>query len=326
MIHWLVAGVGDIATKRVIPAILAEPRSRLAAVVTSHPAKAAAYGVRGYGSLEEGLTDPSVNALYVATPVALHRGSVLAALAAGKHVLCEKPVAMNYSEASEMAAAAAASPLVCAVAYYRRLYPKVVEAKRLIAAGAIGRPVLAELNCHSWFAPADGFRGWLIDPRLAGGGPSFDIASHRIDLLHFLFGKPVRATGFASNAVHTYAVEDNATVMVEFAGGARGVVDVRWHSRVERDQCRIVGTEGALELDPLNGPLLRTPTGDLELPAYANLHFPIVHDFVNAVLDGRAPACPISEAIHTDWVTSQILRYDEKGAKTPNSHVGQHQD
>ena len=115
MIHWLVAGVGDIATKRVIPAILAEPRSRLAAVVTSQPAKAAAYGVRGYGSLEEGLTDPSVNALYVATPVALHRGSVLAALAAGKHVLCEKPVAMNYSEASEMAAAAAASPLVCAV-------------------------------------------------------------------------------------------------------------------------------------------------------------------------------------------------------------------
>jgi len=308
MIHWLVAGVGDIATKRVIPAILAEPRSRLAALVTSQPEKAAAYGVPGYGSLEEGLADPAVNALYVATPVAMHHTSVLAALAAGKHVLCEKPTAMNYAEAAEMAAAAAASPLVCAVAYYRRLYPKVVEAKRLIEAGAIGQPVLAELNCHGWFNPTDGFRGWLVNPLLAGGGPSYDIASHRIDLLHFLFGKPVRATGFASRAVHSYQVEDNATVMVEFAGGVRGVVDVRWHSRVERDECRIVGTDGALDLDPLNGPHLGTPTGDLELPAHSNLHYPIVHDFVNAVLDGRAPACPLSEAIQTDWVTGQILR------------------
>ena len=308
MIHWLVAGVGDISTKRVIPAILAEPRSRLAAVVTSQPAKAEKYGVPGYGSLEEGLADPSVNALYVATPVALHHPSVLAALRRGKHVLCEKPVAMNYVQAAEMAAEAEGTGLVCAVAYYRRLYPKILEAKRLLAAGAIGRPVLAELNCHGWFNPTDGNRGWLVDPHLAGGGPLFDIASHRIDLLHFLFGKPLRATGFVSKAVHTYDVEDNATVMVEFAGGVRGIVDVRWHSRVERDQCRIVGTEGALELDPLNGPLLRTPAGDLELPAHPNLHYPVVHDFVDAVLDGRTPACPVSAAIQTDWVTSQILR------------------
>jgi predicted dehydrogenase len=308
MISWLVMGVGDIATKRVIPAILAEPRSRLQAVLTSQPAKAEAYGVRGYTELEEALRDPAVNAVYVAAPVALHYLYTLAALAMGKHVLCEKPTALDFREAAEMAATARMSGRVCAVAYYRRLYPKILEAKRLIAAGAIGRPVLAELNCHSWFNPTDGHRAWLVDPRLAGGGPSFDIASHRIDLLNFLFGRPVRATGFVSNAVHTYAVEDNATVMVEYAGGVRGIIDVRWHSRVERDQCRIVGTEGALDLDPLNGPRLRTQTGDLEMPAHANLHFPIVQDFVEAALDGRAPACPISEAIQTDWVTGQILR------------------
>ncbi|MFN0104614.1 MAG: Gfo/Idh/MocA family protein [Bryobacteraceae bacterium] len=306
MIHWLVAGVGDIATRRVIPAILSEPRSRLQAVLTSQPAKAEAYGVRAYSDLEEALADPLVDALYVATPVALHHPSVLAALRMGKHVLCEKPVAMNYSQASEMAAIAAKSGLVCGVAYYRRLYPKVLEARRLLAAGAIGQPVLAELNCHGWFDPTGGHRAWLVDPRLAGGGPLFDIASHRIDLLNFLLGKPLRATGFVSNAVHTYGVEDNATVLVEYGRGARGIVDVRWHSRVDRDECRIVGTEGALELSPLNGPRLRTPMGDLELPAHVNAHFPIVQDFVEAVLEGRAPACPISEAIQTDWVTSQI--------------------
>lgn len=307
MVHWLVAGVGDIATRRVLPAILSEPRSRLRAVVTSQPAKAEAYGVPGYATLEEGLADPSITALYIATPVALHYGAVLAALKAGKHVLCEKPVAMNYSQAAEMAAAAAAAPhLVCAVAYYRRRYAKVMEAKRLIAAGAIGQPVLGELNCHSWFNPTDGHRSWLIDPALAGGGPLFDIASHRIDLLNFFFGQPLRATGLRSNAVHTYAVEDNATVLIDYPGGVRGVVDVRWHSRIERDACRLVGTEGALDLDPLNGPTLRTPTGELHLPAPANLHFPLVEDFVNAVLDGKTPACPIAEAICTDWVTGQI--------------------
>lgn len=306
VIHWLVAGVGDISVRRVIPAILSEPRSRLHAVVTSEPAKAEAYGVRAYADLEEGLADPAVDALYVATPVALHHPSLIAALAHGKHVLCEKPVALDYVQASAMAAAAEASGRVCAVAYYRRRYPKILEAKRLMAAGAIGQPVLAELNCHGWYNPAAGRGAWRVDRALAGGGPLFDIASHRIDLLNFFFGRPERATGFLSNAVHTYGVEDNATVMVDYPGGARGIVDVRWHSHVDRDACRIVGTEGALDLDPLNGPLLRTPAGDLELPAPSNLHFPIIEDFVNAVLDGTPPACPISEAIRTDWVTGQV--------------------
>jgi len=306
MVHWLVAGVGDIATKRVIPAILNEPRSRLAGVVTSKPEKAAAYGVPGYATLEEGLADPAVTAVYLATPVALHAPGVYAAVKAGKHVLCEKPVALNYPQAVAMANAADHHGVVCGVAYYRRLYPKVVEAKRLIEAGAIGRPVLAELNCHGWFNPEDGFRSWLVEPALAGGGPLYDIASYRIDLLNYWFGKPERACGMRGNAIHTYEVEDNATVLVDYPGGVRGIVDVRWHSRVERDQCRIIGTDGALELDPLNGPLLRTPERVLELPPHANLHYPIVADFVDAVQGGRAPACPIQEAIATDWVTSQI--------------------
>lgn len=306
MIHWLVAGVGDIAVRRVIPGILAEPRSRLHAVVTSRPEKAEAYGVRAYSDLSQALADPAVDALYVATPVAMHHGAVLAALAHGKHVLCEKPVAMNYAQASEMAAAAEASDRVCAVAYYRRRYPKILEAKRLIEAGAIGQPVLAELNCHGWFNPTDGHRAWLVDPELAGGGPLFDIASHRIDLLNFWFGCPKRATGFVSKAVHTYGVEDNATVLVDYPNGVRGIVDVRWHSKVDRDQCRIIGTDGIIDLDPLNGPELRSPAGLVNLPTHPNLHFPIIADFVDAVLTGAPPACPISEAIRTDWVTGQI--------------------
>jgi len=88
----------------------------------------------------------------------------------------------------------------------------------------------------------------------------------------------LRATGYLSNAVHHYAVEDNATVMIDYAGGVRGVVDVRWHSTVKRDECHIRGTEGEMELSPLNGPELIYPGGRENLPPHANLHYPIIEN------------------------------------------------
>src|ERR1043165_9068192 len=98
----------------------------------------------------------------------------IAALRAGKHVLCEKPMAMNYQEASAMNAAAVETGKTLGIAYYRRMYPKLQRAKVLLAQGAIGRPALAEINCHDWFQAEDGRRGWLLDPRQAGGGPLYD--------------------------------------------------------------------------------------------------------------------------------------------------------
>jgi predicted dehydrogenase len=306
MVQWLLAGIGDIARKRVIPAILREQRSALRAVVTSDPAKAEGLGAAVYADFDEALRHPGINAVYIATPVHLHHPQTLAALRAGKHVLCEKPTALDYAQAAEMARAAEESGLTCGIAYYRRTYPKVRQAQRLIAAGAIGKPVLAELHCHYWFNGEDGQGAWRIQKRFAGGGPLWDIASHRIDLCHFLFGDPVRTAGLRSNAVHRNDVEDNATVLLEHASGVRSIIDVRWHTRQERDECRIVGTDGALLMSPLNGPGLDTPQGPQLLPTDANLHYPLVEDFVDAVLTGRAPVCPIREAIKTDWVTGQI--------------------
>ena len=99
------------------------------------------------------------------------------------------------AEASEMVRVARESGKILGVAYYRRTYPKVQRARELLARGGIGQPVLAEANHHS-ASPAQGsFRSWLLDPKLAGGGPLFDVGSHRIDLMNYLFGKPVRAIG-----------------------------------------------------------------------------------------------------------------------------------
>lgn len=307
MLNWIVIGIGDIATRRVIPAIQAEPRSRLHGLVTRDPAKAAPYNTRAYRTLDEALEDSAAGAVYVGTPVFLHAPQTIQALRAGKHVLCEKPMAMNEAEARRMLEAADKSGKLFGVAYYRRCYPKVQRAKELIAAGAIGKPVFAELTNHMWF-DGTGSRSWLVDPAKAGGGPLFDIASHRIDVLNFLFGKPTSVSAQLSNVVHHYAVEDNATVMIEYENGVRGVVDVRWHSRVNRDECRIRGTAGEIEMSPLNGPALTYPGGREDLPPHENLHYPIIENFVDAV-EGRAPLLASgASSFWTDWVTERARR------------------
>jgi len=228
-------------------------------------------------------------------------------LGAGRHVLCEKPMAMNHHEAMAMVGAASAAGRTLGVSYYRRTYPKVNRARELLAQGVIGQPVLAYISCHLWFTAEDGKRAWLLHPDQAGGGPLYDIGSHRLDLLNYFFGEPQRAAGQLSHAVHRFAVEDNGTVIVEYAGGVRGIVDVRWHSRVSRDEFRIVGTDGEMDLTPLNGPELVYPGGREQWPVHANLHYPCVANFVEAVLD-RAPLLSSgASAAWTDWVTQQVV-------------------
>jgi 1,5-anhydro-D-fructose reductase (1,5-anhydro-D-mannitol-forming) len=307
MLTWLVIGVGDITSKRVLPAILAEERSRLAGIVTRDPAKAAPYSVPAFTTLEAALVESEAAAVYVASPVFLHAPQSIAALAAQRNVLCEKPMAMNLAEAERMVAVARASRRTFGVAYYRRAYPKVHRAMELIRRGAIGQPVLAWATCHTEPIATNSQRSWLLDPAQAGGGPLYDIASHRIDVLNFLFGEPARAAGHLSNVVHALAVEDSATVMIEYKNKVRAIVDVRWHSRIERDEFRIIGTEGEMDLTPLSGPALVYPGGHESLPAHSNVHYPCVRNFVDAVLD-RAPLLSSGEtALWTDWVTSQAV-------------------
>ncbi|HEY1495967.1 MAG TPA: Gfo/Idh/MocA family oxidoreductase [Candidatus Solibacter sp.] len=305
MPSWLVVGIGDITRKRVLPAILAEPRSRLAGIVTRDPAKAATYGVPSWSDLESALDGCQCDAVYVATPVFLHAPQAIAALRAGRHVLCEKPMALHYFQAESMQEAAEESGRKLGIAYYRRLYPKVERARNLIEGGVIGRPLIAEATAHDWFNPLGTPRAWLADPAQAGNGPLRDIASHRIDLMNYLFGRPVRASGFLSTLVQPLEVEDNATVMIGYQSGVNGVVDVRWNSRVARDEFRVRGTDGEIDLSPLNGPELQYPGGREAVPAPANLHYPCVEDFVTAVLGGTSPVSNGASALAAEWVMEE---------------------
>ena len=306
-LRWLVIGIGDITTRRVIPALLEEKRSELWGIVTRDPAKAAPYRVRAFSALDAALAPDGADVVYVGTPVFLHAPQTLASLRAGKHVLCEKPMAMNYAEARSMVEGARAAGKTLGVAYYRRIYPKVTRAKELLQQGAIGQPLLAYITCQDWRSGQEPDRQWLVDPEKAGGGPLFDVGSHRIDVLNYLFGEPTRVAGQLSNSVHELDVEDSATVLIEYANKVRGIVDVRWNSHARRDELRIMGTDGEMDLTPLSGPGLVFPGGREDLAPHANFHFPCVENFVAHVLDGAPLRASGESSSWTDWVTEQAV-------------------
>jgi len=312
MLNWLVIGIGDVTTKRVLPAILAESRSRLIGIVTRDPRKAESYGVPAWTNLEDALAQSKADAVYVATPVFLHAPQSILCLRSGRHVLCEKPMAMNYAEACSIEQAARGSGRILGIAYYRRMYPKVDRSRELMEGGAIGRPVFAEATSHGWFDPADGHRSWLADPKRAGGGPLYDIASHRIDLMNYLFGTPRQVSGHLSTLVQPIPVEDNASVLIDYDNRVRAFVDVRWHSRIARDEFRIRGTDGEIDLSPLNGDSLAFPGGHEAIPAPENLHYPCIHNFVCAVLDHAPLRSSATSALATDWVTEQVVIHARK--------------
>jgi len=325
-VRWGLIGAGDIVRKRVAGALLDAPGSELIAVCRARAELAESFARevgarRWYADWRALVADAELDAVYIATPVHLHAEQTIAAAAAGKHVLCEKPMAMSAAECDSMLAACLAHGVALGIAYYRRFYPAVIRVKDIIASGEIGEPVFAQLNAFEYFDPApDHPRAWLLQPSIAGGGPMMDFGCHRIEVLLNLFGAAVRETaGLTANVVFDRQVEDTAAVLLRFESGPCAAVVVTHASRVRQDTLHVFGTRGAIHVEDLNAGTVRVCAGTgpdriEEHPPAGNVHRPLVEDFVDAVRTGREPA-----------VTGQIGRAvaaieDMIYAVTPSPH------
>ena len=166
-------GAGDIARKRVAPALRDSALCEFVAVARADASRAAEFAdefgaARSYADWHDLIVDPDVHAVYVATPVHLHAEQTIAAAEAGKHVLCEKPMALDVAGCDRMIAACRANDVRLGVAYYRHFYPVVLRIKDLLAAGEIGDPVYAQINAFEWVdLPADDPRAWFLKRELA---------------------------------------------------------------------------------------------------------------------------------------------------------------
>ena len=324
-IRWGILGCGDIARKRVARAMQYDAGSDLVAVCRRDDAKRAAFCrdfdvPRSYASDADLIGDPNVDAVYVATPVYLHRPQTIAAARAGKHVLVEKPMALSTAECDEMIAACREAGVRLGVAYYRRFYPIVLRMKELVAAGRIGQPlsVSAETSTPLTIAPGeDGY--WRVLPGQGGGGSLMDIGSHRLNLFFDLFGPVAQVKACCDTLAADYDAEDCATLVVRFARGMHGSLQCYFGSRADVDRFAIHGTTGRLIADPLNGSELVIDSGGERVreshSRHDNTHLPLVADFTAAVLDGRPPRVTGEEGrLASDLMARAYLDATQPGA------------
>jgi len=293
-------GAGDIVRKRVAAALRDAQASELVAISRARSELAEefarSFGVpRWYGNWRGLIADGHVDAVYIATPVNVHAEQAIAAAEAGKHVLCEKPMAMNASECDRIIAACRTNGVTLGVAYYRHLYPVIARIKAILASGEVGDPVLAQLDAFEQFKPsADDSRTWLLRKSESGGGPMMDFGCHRLEVLLNVLGPVRRITSIVSNALLAREVEDTAIASLQFERGACATVTVTHAADEARDTVSIFATRGSLHVKSLNAGELTVSAGGVQRaeshPPAANLHQPLVQDFVDAVAVNRAPA------------------------------------
>ena len=296
---WGLIGCGDIAQKRVAPALRNLAAGKLIAVNRAQSELAAGFAKqfgakRWYLDWKKLLLDEEIDAIYIATPVHLHAEQTIAAAEAGKHVLCEKPMAMNVSECDQMIAACRSNKVKLGVAYYRHFYPVVERIKTIIKSGEIGTPVLLEINAFEQFNPETGHpRSWLLQKNLSGGGPMFDFGCHRIEVFMNICGPVTEVKAMTANVVFDREVEDTATALLRFKRGACGILSVSHAAAEAKDSLHIFGSAGSIRVSILNEGKMRV-IGTLgeryEVhPPNANWHAPLIEDFVEAVLTDREP-------------------------------------
>lgn len=257
MVRWGIIGAGGFADRRILP-ILKEARGcQLEAVMVRDKERARKlaekYGARRYyDSAEELLQDREIDAVYICTPVYLHKEHTIKAAQRGKHVLCEKPLALNVEEGVEMVKTCREKGVKLMVAFMMRFHPAHREARRIIEEGALGKVVLAHIQNFLWYPPTEG--AWRQNPKLGGGGALMDVGSHCIDLLTFLLGKAKRALGIMDNVLFPYPVEDTSVLFLEFERGCRGVVENSFAIPHRENHLEIYGERGSLLISRSIGP------------------------------------------------------------------------
>ena len=298
-LRWGLIGCGDISRKRVAPALRDLESCELVAVNRSRAELAEAFA-REFGARywrrdwRELIVDAEIDAVYISTPVYLHAEQTIAAAEAGKHVLCEKPMALDTPECNQMIAACQTNNVKLGIAYYRHFYPVLLRVKEIIAAGEIGKPVLAQINAFERFNPQPGEdRYWLVEKSKAGGGPMMDFGCHRIEVLMNLFGSIKRTASLVGSALFAREVEDTCIASFEFESALQAVLTVSHASFESQDTLDIFGSEGSLHIAALNRGELRIKTAAGERteqhPPHANIHLPLIDDFTRAVIENREP-------------------------------------
>ena len=250
-----VVGAGAIAQACHLPGYVNNTHTVLAAFADPAPARHKEIarlfpGVRGYATAVEMLAKERLDVVSVCTPNKYHAACTIAALNAGCHVLCEKPIAASLQEADRMIAAAKRARKKLMIGFSHRLYRGPIACKKLLQAKAIGRPFMVRVRfAHGGPYPGWAKDKWFYDPEQAVGGAMLDMGIHAIDIALWLYGPITAVSAKAATLVKRIPVDDNAVLLLEFASGALGYIEVGWTSKPGFSGFELYGTEGSLICD-----------------------------------------------------------------------------
>lgn len=276
-INWGLVGCGWVARDYVAPAIVGAPSARLVALCDPNAEAMArinsiATEAKSFSDVGELLKMPALDAVYIATPNHLHRPLCEAAARAGKHVLCEKPMATTLADARAMVEVCAQNRVVYATAFDQRFHAAHQLLKQKIAGGELGEITHVRIHYACW-TPTDwrpatdkgAHENWRVDPTKAGGGAFIDLAPHGLDLAQMLLGEElVEIACLLQRRVFDYPVDDGAALIGRFASGALFTHNVAYNcpDSFPRRTLEVIGTRA---MAILHNTLGQTPGGTFDL-------------------------------------------------------------
>ena len=322
-IGYAVIGLGRIADHFMRGALLTT-NSQTTALVSGHRDKAdriaAQYGVPAgsiynYENFDEIVHNPAVDAVYVALPNSMHAEYTIRAAKAGKHVLCEKPMATNVADCEKMIAACKAANVKLMIAYRCHYEPTNLRAVKLIRDGALGQVQAIESSFGFNMGPNE----WRTNKKLAGGGPVFDVGIYSLNACRYLTGEePEKISAYASTIDHDgrfNEVEENMSWTMRFPSGIVASCNTTYGASMT-GYFRVHGAKGELEASPAfnyDGLRLRGDFSDTKIdepnPARDPSQFAAQADhFSNCVQNGLEPKTPGEEGLRDMKLITEIYR------------------
>jgi len=300
-LRWGLLGTARI-NRRLVPALRASAGNRLVAVASRDRARAAEYATqwgieRAHGSYEALVADPEVDVVYVPLPNHLHAEWTIRAARAGKHVLCEKPLALTVGEVEAMAAAARESGVLVAEGFVYRHHPQTLKVKELVDGGAVGE---VQLVRGSFSFTLDRPNDIRFRPDW-GGGCLWDVGCYPLSFARLVLGaEPVEVVG--TQVLGPSGVDETFAGQLLFPGGVLAQVDAGFRSE-PRTAAEIAGTEGTILVRqpwrPEGQPILLTRGGETEEIAAGggeDRFVPEIEDFRECVRTGRPPRVSLAES------------------------------
>jgi predicted dehydrogenase len=302
MMKWGILGCGNIGGK-FADGLKAIPEAQLYAVASRNEEKARQFcrkhgAAKWYADYDSLAADPEIDVVYVATPHAFHKEHTIMCLSGGKHVLCEKPFAVNRNEAEQMVAAAMTKKLFLMEAMWTRFLPVIREVRRLLAQGIVGdiRMITADFGFRADFDP----QSRLFDPAL-GGGSLLDVGVYTVAWANMILNKPpsslVSTASFAATGV-----DDQAATILRYDKGEIALLSSSL-SAATANEAGIFGTHGSIRIPSFWRAIRATVSGEKEkkisIPFRANGYEYEAEEVMRCVKEGKveSPTMPLADSL-----------------------------